>query len=588
MSDSIIRVLPEHLANQIAAGEVVQRPSSVVKELLENALDAEASRIELIVEEAGRALIQLVDDGMGMSPEDLEMAFERHATSKLSRADDLFALRTMGFRGEALASIASVASIEADSRRIQDEAGCFLKIEGGKKTDQGSVARAVGTSIKVRNLFFNVPARRAFLKSDAVEFRHIGDEFNRVALSRPDRAFRLYHNKHIVHSLDPSGLRMRISQLFGTAKDEQLVPVEETTDWVSISGFVGKPQTAKRSRGEQFLFVNKRFVKSSVVHSAIASAFEGLLADGYFPAYFLFLEIEPSKIDVNIHPTKTEIKFEDDASVFRLVRVSVRHALGRNNIAPSIDFELDANSFPSLAPGSPRPVAPNIRVNPNFNPFSEPQSPAPAQAMRYATEPEPYFENGRLWSADETRASRALLRIGEFVFFERNNSLCALEPARIFFERTFRTEMSRWEGGSILSQQLLYPQELPFRAADLDRLAEMLPGLRMLGYDIDLDPKQGAVMQGTPTGIEAHEAAEFLELWLDEPLHEPDSERLWFGRKLALAQRKSASMHFGNSELELSELMRVLESWNWCERDALGRRMWVQFEPGEISEQFEK
>jgi DNA mismatch repair protein MutL len=329
-------------------------------------------------------------------------------------------------------------------------------------------------------------------------------------------------------------------------------------------------------------------VKSSVVHSAISSAFEGLLAEGYHPAYYLFLEIEPSKIDVNIHPTKTEIKFEDDASIFRLVRVAVRHALGRNNIAPSIDFELDANAFSSPSPGSPRPSAPSIRVNPNFNPFAEASETGSPSAMRYATEPEPYFETARLWPQIETTANRSVLKVSDFVFFERNEALCALLPQRVFFERSFRTEMSRWEGGSILSQQLLYPEELPFHAADCARLAEMIPGLRMLGYDVDIDPSQGAVMLGIPVGIEARDAVEFLELWLDEPLNEPDSERLWFGRKLALAQKKSASIQFGNSEEELSDLIRVLDSWSWCERDALGRRMWIRFETGDIAEQFEK
>jgi DNA mismatch repair protein MutL len=296
--EGLIEILPEGVANQIAAGEVVQRPASAVKELLENAVDAEATSIELNIEDSGRTLIQVKDNGIGMSGRDLELAFERHATSKIKEAKDLFSLLTMGFRGEALASIAAVAQLTSHTKRAQDEIGWSIQIDGGKKKKSEQVATQNGTLINVRNLFFNIPARRNFLKSDAVEFRHISDEFHRVALSRPDISFRLIHN--------------------GTF-DQRLVPVKEETPLLNIEGFVGKPEFARKTRGEQFLFVNNRYVRSHSLHYSILQAFEGLIGEGRHPAYFLKLDIDPKHIDINIHPTKTEIKFDDERSVFGLL-----------------------------------------------------------------------------------------------------------------------------------------------------------------------------------------------------------------------------------------------------------------------------
>ena len=339
----IIHLLPDSIANQIAAGEVVQRPASVVKELLENSIDARANTIQLIVKDAGRTLIQVIDDGIGMSATDARMSFERHATSKIRTADDLFAIRTMGFRGEALASIAAVAQVELRTRRLVDEVGTSIKIEGSDFKNQESVSCPKGTNFQVKNLFFNVPARRNFLKSNPVEMKHVLDEFQRVALAHPEITFTLYHNDVEVYNLPAGKLSRRIVDIFGKNYREQLANCEEETPFVNVDGYVGKPESAKKGRGEQFFFVNKRFIKHNYLHHAVLSAFEATIPEGSSPFYVLFLEIDPSHIDINIHPTKTEIKFDDERAVYAIIRSAVRRAIGVYNLTPTIDFESDIN-----------------------------------------------------------------------------------------------------------------------------------------------------------------------------------------------------------------------------------------------------
>lgn len=339
----IIHLLPDSIANQIAAGEVVQRPASVVKELLENSIDARANTIQLIVKDAGRTLIQVIDDGMGMSATDARMSFERHATSKIKTADDIFAIRTMGFRGEALASIAAVAQVELRTRRLVDEVGTMIRIEGSEFKNQESVSCTKGTNFQVKNLFFNVPARRNFLKSNPVEMKHVLDEFQRVALAHPNITFTLYHNDVEVYNLPAGKLSRRIIDIFGKTYREQLATCEEETPFVNVEGYVGKPESAKKGRGEQFFFVNKRFIKHNYLHHAVLSAFEATIPEGSSPFYVLFLEIDPSHIDINIHPTKTEIKFDDERAVYAIIRSAVRRAIGVYNLTPTIDFESDIN-----------------------------------------------------------------------------------------------------------------------------------------------------------------------------------------------------------------------------------------------------
>jgi DNA mismatch repair protein MutL len=364
----IIQLLPDSIANQIAAGEVIQRPASAVKELLENAIDAGASTIKLILKDAGKALIQVIDDGCGMSETDARMSFERHATSKIRNADDLFNIRTMGFRGEALASIASIAQVELKTRRNPDELGTKIVIEGFELKSQEPCQTPAGTSFSIKNLFFNVPARRNFLKSNTVEFRHIMDEFERVALANPSVFLSLHHNGQEVFHLPAGNLRQRIVGVFGKDTNKKLVPVGEDTDAVRLSGFVGKPEFAKKTRGEQFFFVNNRFIKSQYLNHAVQAAFEDLMPRDGFPMYFVFIEIDPSRIDINVHPTKQEIKFDDERLVYNYLKVAVRHALGQNAVTPMLDFETD----PSLMNNYTIPKSAVSRMDYNFGKKEDP------------------------------------------------------------------------------------------------------------------------------------------------------------------------------------------------------------------------
>ena len=340
---NVIQLLPDSIANQIAAGEVVQRPASVVKELLENSVDAKAKSVQVIIREAGRNLIQIVDDGAGMTETDARMSFERHATSKIRSSDDLFRIRTMGFRGEALASIAAVAQIEMRTRRAEEELGTLIRIEGSDIKAQESISCLPGTNLLIKNLFFNVPARRNFLKSNSVEMRHILDEFQRVALANPEVAFSLFHNDQEIYNLPAGKLSRRIVDMFGKSYREQLNSCEEQTPYVTVHGYIGKPESAKKARNEQFFFVNNRYIKHNYLHHAVVGAYEGTLPEGSHPFYVLFIDIDPSHIDINIHPTKTEIKFDDERSVYAIMMAAVRKAVGVYNLTPSLDFESDVN-----------------------------------------------------------------------------------------------------------------------------------------------------------------------------------------------------------------------------------------------------
>ena len=366
---SRIKILPDHIANQIAAGEVIQRPCSVVKELVENAIDAGSSKIQVIIKDAGKTLIQVIDNGEGMSASDAVTCFERHATSKLTSADDLFSLVTKGFRGEALASIASIAQVVLKTKQLSQETGIEIHVEGSKITTNTDCVSPVGTSFEVKNLFFNIPARRNFLKSDAMEFRHIEEEFERIALAHPECAFTLHHNNQEVYNLQTGNLRKRIVDVLGKSANDKLVPIEEKTDIVSIHGYVLKPEFARKTRGEQFFFINNRFFKDNYFNHAVNKSFDGLIQPKYFPGYFVFFEVNPAKLDVNIHPTKTEIKFEEDKFIYSILLSSIRQALGKYNVSPTLDFERETAFDVPMAWRNQPAVEPVIKVNPDFNPF---------------------------------------------------------------------------------------------------------------------------------------------------------------------------------------------------------------------------
>lgn len=486
MSD-LIRLLPDHIANQIAAGEVVQRPASVIKELIENSIDAGASKIEVFVKDAGRTLIQIVDNGKGMSPLDARMCFERHATSKIQHADDLFALTTKGFRGEALASVAAIAHVTLKTRRETDELGLELCIEGSTITKQEPVQCAVGASFEVRNLFYNVPARRNFLKSDNVELKHVLDEFERVALAHADLSFRLVHNDQEIYHLLPGPMRKRIVDVFGKQYNDKLVPVTESTDIVRIEGFVGKPEAAKKSRGEQFFFVNNRFFRDNYFNHAVNSAFEQLLPGKVFPSYFLFLEIDPKQIDVNVHPTKTEIKFEEDKAIYSILKSAIRLGLGKFNVSPTLDFDRESEfDLPLSFLGTPA-VEPTIRVDKTYNPF-DPPKPAQSSSSKAFTsamnnvgfgqsavnekqpwehfwntsdevlpELEPEAEQTSL-SIHETPAGPFLIK-GTFIVTAIQEGLLLIHFRRAQERLLYEDMMRGFYVAPLASQQLLFPME---------------------------------------------------------------------------------------------------------------------------------
>jgi DNA mismatch repair protein MutL len=509
MQASRIKLLPDHVANQIAAGEVVQRPASVVKELMENALDAKADEVRLIVKDGGKALIQVIDNGIGMNEIDARMSFERHATSKIADAKDLFHINTKGFRGEALASIAAVAHVELKTKQENTELGTLIKIEGSKIVVQEPVATQKGTSISVKNLFFNIPARRKFLKSIQVEMRHINDEFLRLALAHPDIAFKLVHNGNVVYQLPKSNLLQRINNIFGAKIKEKLVPVSEETEYIKIYGFIGKPEFAKRKRGEQFFFVNHRFIKSPYLNHALNAAYEGLIKEKSYPSYFVYFDINPEHIDVNIHPTKTEIKFDDEPTVYSILKVAAKHSLGQFNLSPSMDFQAKPDLDVPYEYTKKTPVTPKINVNPDFNPFEEDMF---AQKNKFSSK---YYEKQLdKWEAlhhetiemaskldanqsGDNKAVQTELhsQINQFAApaFQFNNKyiisyqadkLLVIHQNRAHQLVLFEEMMKQLKHGTINAQQLIFPVELQLQPDEINLLKQQDDFLHRLGYEV--------------------------------------------------------------------------------------------------------
>ncbi len=521
----IIKLLPDHVANQIAAGEVVQRPASVVKELLENAIDAGATLIKLIVKDGGKALIQVVDNGLGMSETDARLSFERHATSKISNAQDLFNLQTKGFRGEALASIAAIAHVDMQTRIEGSEIGTHIKIEGSKIITQEVVATPKGTSISVKNLFFNIPARRNFLKSNQVELRHITDEFHRVALVHPNIEFHFYNNGSEIFNLPTAKHRQRISHVFGNKMTDRLVPVEEETEVVKISGFICKPEFAKKSRGEQFFFANSRFIKSPYLHHSVIAAFEGLIKKELYPGYFLYLEVDPSSIDINIHPTKTEVKFDDENTIYAILRSTIKHSLGQFNVAPALDFEHDPNLDTPYAYKEKGVVLPKVTVDTAFNPFQETTERKTSTSTYQKTSAkgwENLFEGadasvntedfssveiesddavqGTFYSETESDAQAGMtfqLR-RKFIVSTIKSGMLVIHQnrahERVLFEK-FLGEITVKEG---VSQQLLFPLELSFSKQELSILKEIKESLNNVGFAFESLEQETVKVTGVP------------------------------------------------------------------------------------------
>ncbi len=540
---SIIQLLPDHVANQIAAGEVVQRPASVVKELLENAVDAKATDIKLIIKDAGKSLVQVIDNGIGMSVTDARLCFARHATSKIRQAEDLFSLHTKGFRGEALASIAAIAHVEMKTRQEQEELGTHIVIEGSKFISQDVAVLPRGTSFSVKNLFFNIPARRNFLKSEIVEQRHIVDEFQRVALAHPNIHFTLYHNGSESFNLPQSNIRQRIVNVFGGKTNEKLVPIQETTEIVTIQGFVSKPEFAKKNRGEQFFFVNDRFIKSGYLHHAVMAAYDGLLKDGCQPGYFLYLQVPPNTIDINIHPTKTEIKFDDEHALYAILRSAIKHSLGQFNVAPVLDFERDPNLDMPYAYKDLDASVPTIQVDGNFNPFADEK---PSKSFSSYRKPEQTSNWQGLYT--ELRHDTEIITAETGISFESEEVTASLfddheveqvvnktyqihkkyivnpiksgmvivdqqrAHQRILYEQ-FLTSITVLQAAS---QQLLFPLSLYFSTAELELISELKCALENTGFVFEEAHKDHVVISGLPVNVTESEVSIVLEQLLSD------------------------------------------------------------------------
>lgn len=505
MSD-IIRLLPDSIANQIAAGEVVQRPASCIKELMENAIDAGATRIQVIVRESGKQMIQVIDDGKGMSPADLRMSIERHATSKISKAEDLFSLRTMGFRGEALASISAVAQVEIRSRQASEELGHLLVVEGSVVKKLEPEACQSGTSVTVKNLFYNIPARRNFLKGNPVEMKHILDEFIHLALAYPGISFMLVNGDEVVYDLVPSKLSQRIVALFGKAYQQQLAVIQEEAAGIKVTGYIGRPELAKRTRSEQYFFVNYRYIRNNYLHHAVMNGFEGLLQEGSFPFYTIFIEIDPAHIDVNVHPTKTEIKFTDDRAVYSILRVAVKHALGLHQLAPPIDFSANINLMDQAGRDPERVRSTFLEEQSGFR-----REPDPSH-WETLFEGQPNSLPDRTSSA-ATGNTKILFQFqNNYLIREVNQGLMFIDQQaaseRILFDRL----MARSSDSPGSSQKLLFPVTLEFNASDFSLVSELLQEIRDLGFELEVFGKNAFLLSGVPTELSGNEQRIIEEL----------------------------------------------------------------------------
>jgi DNA mismatch repair protein MutL len=547
----IIQLLPDHVANQIAAGEVVQRPASVVKELLENAIDAEATTIKLIIKDAGKTLVQVIDDGNGMSVTDARLSFERHSTSKIRNAEDLFNLHTKGFRGEALASIAAIAHVELKTKQELDDIGVQIKIEGSEVVSQEVIVTPKGTSVAVKNLFFNIPARRNFLKSNTVETRHIIDEFHRIVLAHPDINFSMYNNGSELFNLFESNRRQRIVAVFGGKTNEKLVPVDENTEVLKISGFVGKPEFAKKTRGEQFFFVNHRFIKSAYLNHAINSAFDGILREGTHASYFLYLEVDPKTIDINIHPRKTEIKFEDEHTLYALLRSAVKHSLGQFNIAPVLDFNSNTNMDTPYGYKNKEATNPNIEVDRNFNPFIDERASKNFQ-QSYKKEAvvnweslyiglesksnftqqdfsEVQFESeevtGSIFDENSTEKTQKTFQLhNKYIVNTIKSGMLVVNQNRAHQRVLYEDFLQHITVKQAVSQQLLFPLQLEFSNTEITILQSLKEQLEQTGFVFSKFKDSTVELSGVPVSVSDTNVSLVLEQLINDVENEvPDS-----------------------------------------------------------------
>jgi len=597
LSDTI-HLLPDHIANQIAAGEVIQRPASAVKELMENAVDAGATQIKLIVNDAGKALIQVIDNGKGMSITDAQNAFARHATSKISTIEDLFQIRTMGFRGEALASIAAVAQVSLKTKRAEDELGTLVEIENSKVTDCSAVAQETGTSISMKNLFFNVPARRNFLKSNAAELKHIIEEYTRVALSFPEIFFSLTSNGQDVYHWEGGSFKQRAIQVLGNNYQTKLVAVGEQTDYLTVSGFVGKPETARKTRSDQYFFVNRRFIKSAYLHHAVANAFEGLLPKDSYPSYIIYIDVDPSQIDINVHPTKQEIKFEDDKIIYAFVQAAVKHALAQFSIAPSLDFSLDADiqQLDAIQKPFTTDKIQTATSNSLYAGFTQKNQAhfIPKSSSANDTDWKSFFTNIPGTSSDSSEISEDALPNESYIvkpssmgLYKEDEGLSVIEDAlllqlhntyiiaptqsgciilhqQLAHERVLYEKYQKASAHPHATQKSLFPVVLELSPSDAILLDEMLEDLSIIGYEIESFGSNSFIIQGIPADVLSGNEKNAIELLLEQFKHFTGEVKYSKREKLIRCMSRQMAIKAGQS-LSQKEMHSIIQSLSECD-----------------------
>jgi DNA mismatch repair protein MutL len=614
MSD-IIHLLPDAVANQIAAGEVIQRPASAVKELLENALDAGATHIELIVKDAGKTLIQIIDNGSGMSDTDARLSFERHATSKINNANDLFCIRTMGFRGEALASIAAIAHVELKTKLHDAGLGTHIILEGSEVKSQQACQYSGGTSISIKNLFFNVPARRNFLKSDVQEANHILEEFYRVVLIHPTIAFTYHHNGKLIYQLEKSNLKQRIVNVFGKSYAERLIPIEQETNIAKFNGFIGKPEFARKTRGEQYFFVNKRFFKHPYLHHAVDNAFQELLPEKSFPSYFINFDIDPKEIDINIHPTKTEIKFQDEKTMYAMLRSVVKQSIGKFNIAPSIDFDLEQSLNLMPPPVNYEIKHPSVKINPGFNPFDDKNQrsyspPKPTEREQHniqnweklvnetktAAVSFKYIPQEKQQNLDEELNANISKTIN-YSFFQLQNrfivttvksGLIIIDQQsaheRILYEQFIETI----EHHNGVSQQQLFPQTIVFSPSDSELLKDLKNEMALLGFDVNEFGLNTFIVNGIPANMADENIKHIIEGMLENFKKNLMSLKVDKKNNLALSMARNMAIKPGKV-LMLEEMQNLIDRLFACKlpyQSPSGKKILISISLDELSEKF--
>ncbi|HZL10269.1 MAG TPA: DNA mismatch repair endonuclease MutL [Prolixibacteraceae bacterium] len=586
----IIQLLPDSVANQIAAGEVIQRPASVVKELVENAIDAGATQVKVNIKDAGRTLIQIIDNGSGMSDIDARMAFERHATSKIKSAHDIFAIRTMGFRGEALASIAAIADVELRTKEHDHDLGTFIHISGSDLITQEPVSCDSGTNFQIKNLFFNVPARRKFLKSNPAELKHIINEIQRIALANPDISISLVHNGSAIYELTGTNKRVRIVSIFGKNINQNLIPIDTETSLVKITGFIGQPKHARKTFGEQFFFVNKRYIKHPYFHKAIMQSYEKILPPDTIPSYFINFDLDPADIDVNIHPTKTEIKFENESAIWQILQASVREALGKFNIVPSIDFDQAGSvDIPMPLRNFGDVSMPEIKINPAYNPFESPaksysgtgnsfhsapvQRPNPTnwQSLHkglepdYSEKPETQNDDPVQFRIEEQQTVKSSVQFkNKYILTPVKSGLMVIDQKRAHERILYERLMQVLENNEVASQQQLFPETFELNASDATLLTSILPDLRALGFDIREFGKNSFIINGTPGVLNTSSPLEIIESLLEEYKNSPANLQEKARETVAISLAQASAIPYGQT-LKPGEISELIDNLFACQ-----------------------